>query len=161
LSNHASPYQELEFSQFLLCKPSIPSPLTCFYEGAPPSTYPLLSHCPSVPLHWSIKPSQDQEPPLQLVQDKAPSGPSDLPLTPPLGSLWSARWLVASICFFIGQDLAEPFRTQLYQAPVSKHLAFLIVSGFGVCMWDGSPGGTISGWPVLQSLLHSLSLYFL
>jgi len=29
------------------------------------------------------------------------------------------------------------------------------------CIWDGSPSGAVSGWPFLQSLLHSLSLYFL
>ena len=56
-------------------------------------------------------------------------------------------------------DTAEPLRRQLYQAPVSKHLlASTIVSGFGNCIWDGSPGGAVSGWPFLQSLLHTLSL---
>jgi len=30
----------------------------------------------------------------------------------------------------------------MYQAPVSKHFLLLeILSGLGVCMWDGSPGG--------------------
>jgi hypothetical protein len=49
-----------------------------------------------------------------------------------------------------------------YQAPVSKHsLAFSIVSQFGVCIWDGPPGGEVSGWPFLQSRVHTLSLYFL
>jgi hypothetical protein len=78
-----------------------------------------------------------------------------------LGSLCSIqRWLVACIC--IGQDLAEPLRRQLYQAPVSKYfLASAIVSWFGVCMWDGSPGWPDSGWPFLQSLLYFLSLHFL
>ena len=137
-------------------------PLPCFYEGAPPPIHPLLPHCPSIPLHWGIKPSQDQGPPLPLMPDKAPSAPSVLPLTPPLGSLCSVQWLTVSIWICIGQDLAEPLRRQLYQAPVSKHfLASAIVSGFGVCMWDGSPGGAVSGWPFLQSLLYSLSLYFL
>jgi len=66
--------------------------------------------------------------------------------------------LTLSFCICIGQDLAEPFRKQLYQAPVSKHfLASTIVSGFGVCMWDGSH----AGWPFLQSLLYSYFLYFL
>jgi hypothetical protein len=35
-------------------------------------------------------------------------------------------------------------------------LGISIVSGFGVCMWDGSPGGAVSGWLFLQSLLHSI-----
>ena len=48
------------------------------------------------------------------------------------------------------------------QAPVSKHfLPSAIVLGFGVCRWDGFPGFPVSGWPFLQSLLHSLSLHFL
>ena len=130
---------------------SIP-PLPCFNEGAPSPTYPLLSHFPSIPLHWGIKPSQDQGPPLPLMPDNAPSV---LPLTPPLGSLHLVRWLAVSICICIDQDLAEPLRRQQYQAPVSKNfLASAIVSGFGVCMWDGSPGGAVSGWPFLQSLFQ-------
>jgi hypothetical protein len=124
--------------------------------------HPLPPHCSRIPLYWSIKPSQDHGLPLPLMSDKAPSVPSVLPLTPPLGSLCSVRWLIASIHICIGQDLAEPLRRQLYQAPVSKHfLASAIVFEFGVCRWDGSPAGAVSGWPFLQSLLHSLSLYFL
>jgi hypothetical protein len=121
-----------------------------------------LSHCPSNPLHWRTKPSQDQEPPLPFIPDKAPSATSILPLTPLLGCLCSVWWLASSVHICIGQDLAEPLRRQLYQAPVKKHfLASAIVSGFGVCMWDGSPGGAVSGWPLIQSLFHSLPLYFL
>jgi hypothetical protein len=56
-------------------------PLPCFYEGAPPPTYPLPFHCPSIPLHWGIKPSQDQGPPLPLMPDKAPWAPLVLLLT--------------------------------------------------------------------------------
>jgi hypothetical protein len=82
-----------------------------------------------------------------------------LSLTPPLGTPletpWSVQWLAASISLCIGQDLAEPLRIQLYQAPVSMHfLASTIVSGD--CIWDG----TVFGWPFLQSLLHT-SLYLL
>jgi hypothetical protein len=45
---------------------------------------------------------------------------------------------------------------QLYQVPVSKpFLAFAIVSVFGCCICDGSPGGAVSGWLFLQSLLHT------
>jgi hypothetical protein len=64
------------------------------------------------------------------------------------------QWLAASIHFCICQDLAEPL--------VSKHfLAPAIASRFGHCIWDGSPGGAVSGWPFLQSLLYTLSLFFL
>jgi hypothetical protein len=84
-----------------------------------------------------------------------------LALTSPLGSPSSVRCLASSICIFICQALAELLRRQLYQAPISKHfLASTIVSGFGGCRWNGSPGGAVSGWPFLQSLLHSLSLHF-
>jgi hypothetical protein len=69
----------------------ISSPSPCFYESVTPRTHPLLPHHPSIPLHWGIKPSQDQRPPLPLMPDKATSDPSVLPLTPPLGSLCSVR----------------------------------------------------------------------
>ena len=125
----------------------------------PPPTYPFLPHHP---LHWGIKPSQDQGPPLPSMPDKAPSDPSVFPPIPPLGSLCSAQWLAVSILICIGQDLGKPLRRQLYQVPVSKHfLASAIVSGFGVCRWDIFPGGAVSEQPFLQFLLHSLSLYFL
>jgi hypothetical protein len=54
------------------------------------------------------------------------SVPSVLSLTPPLGTplgtQCSVQWLAVSIHLCICQDLAEPLRRQLYQAPVSKHL---------------------------------------
>jgi hypothetical protein len=34
----------------------------------------------------------------------------------------------------------------------------ILVSGFSGCIWGGSPGGTVSGWSFLHSLLHTLSL---
>jgi hypothetical protein len=90
-----------------------------------------------------------------------PSAPSVFSLTPVLGYPCSVR-LAVSIHICIGQVLAEPLREQPYHAPVSKHfLASAIVSGFGVCRWDGSPGEAVSRWPFLKSLLHSLSLHFL
>jgi hypothetical protein len=125
-------------------------PLPCFYEGTAPPTHPLPPHHPSIPLHCSIKPSQDQGPPLPLMPDKAPSASSVLPPTPPLGYLCSVQWWATSIHISIVQDLAQPLKRQLYQAPVSKHflssvivsgLSSAIVSGFGVCIWDGFPGG--------------------
>ena len=74
----------------------------------------------------------------------------------------SVQWLAASIHLCICQALAEPLRRQLYQIPVFKLLlASTIMPGFGDCIWDGSPGGAISGWPFLQSLLHTFSQYFL
>jgi hypothetical protein len=73
---------------------------------------------------------------------QTPSIPSVLSLTLPLGALCLVQWLAESFCLCVCQALAEPLRRQLYQAPVSKHLlASTIVSGFGNCMWDGSPGG--------------------
>ena len=62
----------------------------------------------------------------------------------------------------ICQALEEPLRRQLYQAPVSKHLlASTIVSEFDACIWDGSPSRAVSEWSFVQSLLHTLSSYFL
>ena len=100
--------------------------------------------------------------PSLLMPEKAPSAPLVLPLTLPLGSLCSVPWMFEKIHICTGQDLAEPLRRQLYQVPVSKHLlAAAIVSGFGVCIWDGSPGRAVSGWPFLWSLLYSFFLVFL
>jgi hypothetical protein len=46
--------------------------------------------------------------------------------------------------FCICQALAEALRRQLYQAPVSKlFLAYTIVSGFGGCLGDETPGGAV------------------
>ena len=90
------------------------------------------------------------------------SAPSVLPLTSTLGSQSSFWWLTASIHICVGKDLAKSLRKHLCQAPLSKHLlASAIVPGLGGCIWDISPCGAVSGWLFLQSLLHSLSLYFL
>jgi hypothetical protein len=54
----------------------------------------------------------------------------------------------------IGQALAELLKGQSYQAFVNKcFLASAIVWGFGVCRWNGSLGGAVSGWSFLQSWL--------
>jgi hypothetical protein len=93
---------------------------------------------------------------------QTPSALSVLSLSPPLGTPSSVQWLAASICLCTCQALVEPLRRQPYQAPVRKNfLASTIGSGFGDCTWDGSLGGTVSGWPFLQSLHHTLSPYFL
>jgi hypothetical protein len=64
--------------------------------------------------------------------------------------------MIGCIFICVSQVLAEPLRGKLYQASVSKHFlaSSAIVSGFGVCRWDGSQGGVVSGWPFLQSLLN-------
>ena len=64
-----------------------------------------------------------------------------------------------SIHSCICQALADTLQRKLYQAPVLKLLlASTKVYGFGGCLWDGSPGKTVSWWSFLQSLLHSVSL---
>ena len=69
-----------------------------------------------------------------------------LSLAPSLGTLCSVQWMAVSIHFCICHALAEPLKRQLYQAPVIKiFVASAIVSGFGGCLWDGSPGGAVSG----------------
>ena len=71
------------------------------------------------------------------------SSPLVLSLTPPLRTLCSVQWMTVSIHICICQALAEFLRGQLYQAPISKgFLVSAIVSGFGVCRWDGA----ISRW---------------
>jgi hypothetical protein len=81
---------------------------------------------------------------------QCPSTPSVLPLTLPLRYPGLIRWLAMHICICISHVLAEPLWEHLYQAHVSKHfLASGIVSGFGVCRWDGSLDGVVSGWPFL------------
>ena len=46
-----------------------PDPLP--QEGAPIPILPLQSHLSSIPLHWGIKPPQDQAPPFPLMPDEA------------------------------------------------------------------------------------------
>jgi hypothetical protein len=90
---------------------------------------------------------------------QTPSTPWALLIAPSLKALCSVQWMAVSIHFYICQALTETLKRQLYQVPVSKHLLeSTIVSEFGDCIWDGSPGGAVSGWPFLQALLHTLSL---
>ena len=73
---------------------------------------------------------------------QTPSAPSVSSSTPPLGTPCSVQWLALSICLCVCQALAKPLRRQPYQAPISKHFpASTIASGFGDCIWNGSPGG--------------------
>jgi hypothetical protein len=74
-----------------------------------------------------------------------PSAPWVLSLALSLATLCSFGRMTVNIHFCICQALAESLRRQLYQAPVRKILlASAIVSGFGGCIWDGSPGGAVS-----------------
>ena len=139
-------------SLFPLCKPPVPSSLLLLLWHAPPLLHPLLPHFSSIPLHWGMplhlmKPSQDQGPPFPFMPDKAPSAPSLLPLTPLWGSLCSVQWFAVRMCLCFVQDVAEPHRRQLYQAPVSKHfLAFSIVSGFvSACEMGPQVGRSLDG----------------
>jgi len=92
---------------------------------------------------------------------QSPSAPSVLSLGPPLTSSCSVQWLASTLLICISRALAESLRRHPYLATVSKYfLASAIVTRFGGCIWEASPGGAVSGWPFLQSLLHSLSLYF-
>jgi hypothetical protein len=91
-------------------------------------------------------------PPMGLQAPSAPSAPSVLSLASSLGTLFSVQWMDVSIHLFICQELAEPLRRKLYQAPVSKHLlASTILSGFGDCM------GWILGWGTLWMGFPSVS----
>jgi len=74
------------------------------------------------------------------------SAPSVFSLNPLLESPCSVQWLAATIVICISMALAEPLMGHPYLAPPSKNiLASAIVTGFGGCKWDGSPGGAVSG----------------
>jgi hypothetical protein len=63
--------------------------------------------------------------------------------------------LAVSICIWLSQVMVEHHRRQSWQAPIYKqNMASAIVLEFGVCSWDGSQVGVVSGWLFLQSLLH-------
>jgi hypothetical protein len=188
-------------SWFPLSKPSIQFPLPLLLWGGFP-THPLPPHHPSIHLHWSIEPPQNQGPPLPLMPDKAivfyiwgwshgtghvhslvgglvpgSSGVlvgwcccSSYGVAKPFSSLSPSanfsngvpmlRWMVD--CKHPHLYLYWPGSGRASQrTPVIKcFLASAIVSEFGVCRWDGSLGSSVSGWPFLLSLLHSLSLHF-
>ena len=74
-------------------------------------------------------------------------------------TLCSVQWLVVSTHLCICQALAERLGRQPYQASISKHFpASTVASGFGSYIWDGSLGGTVSGWPFF-SLCSILCLH--
>ena len=63
----------LHFKYYILSLfPLLILPLSyCFYEGGPPQPHPLQPPHPGIPLHWDIKPSQDQGPLLLLMPNKS------------------------------------------------------------------------------------------
>jgi hypothetical protein len=124
----------IPFSSFPFATPPPIAPYTASMRVLPPP------NPASLPYH---SPSQDQGPPLTLMPDKASSAPSVLPLTPPLGSLCSVRWLAVSLCICICQALVETLRRQLYQAPVSKH--FLTSTIVTACGMDPQVGQSLDG----------------
>jgi hypothetical protein len=144
------------------------SPSTDVQQGHPlPQMQPEPWVAPCVFFGWFSSPLELQG--FWLVDTLAPFMRLQIPLassvpspTPPSGNSSSVQWLASSICLCVCQALAEPLRRHPYQTPVSKHfLASTIATGFGDCIWDGSPGGAVSGWPFFQSLIHTLSPYFL
>jgi hypothetical protein len=68
------------------------------------------------------------------------------------GWLWSS----ASVFVRLWQSLSGDSYIRLLSACISWHPQ---VSGFGDCIWDGSPGGAVSGWPFLPSLHFSIFNY--
>jgi hypothetical protein len=93
---------------------------------------------------------------------QTPSAPSVFPLIPPLGSLCSVQLLAASIwCQYLsgyGRDSLETAIAGCCQ----QALLGISNSGWVWCLYMGrSPDGAVSGWSFLQSLLHTLTPYFL
>ena len=109
----------------------------------------LVVQSPRAPEVWPVK---TITPSMGLQIPSAPWVPSP---SPSLKIPRSVQLLALRIYLCICQTLAKPHRRQPYQASISKHLpASTIASKFGGCIWDGSPGGAVSGWPFLQTLLH-------
>ena len=50
--------------------------------------------------------------------------------------------------------------SQRKHSPLESITVLLIVLGIGACSWDGFQVGVVIGWPLLQSLLPLLFLYF-
>jgi hypothetical protein len=54
-----------------MLSPFLISPLKAPYPITPPPVHPLPPPYSGIPIYWGIEPSQDQEPLLPLVSDKA------------------------------------------------------------------------------------------
>jgi len=98
--------------------------------------------CPCVLFGWWFSLWKLWSVGIVLMGLQAPSVPSNLSLTPPMGTPFSVQWFATSIRLCICPALAETLKRQLYQAPVSMHfLASSVLSRFGGCVyiWTGSP----------------------
>jgi hypothetical protein len=79
-----------------------------------------------------------------------------------LGSVSSIQRFAVSICSCHCLVLAEPLRSQPYQAPVCNHiLASAIVSGYGVRGWISWWGGLWIPFPLVSAVLFTFVLHFL
>ena len=125
-------------SKFPFCNPPIPSPLTL--------------------LLWGCSPTHSYFTALAFPY----TGASSHSRTKKLPSHWCQQDPFSSLSPSPNSSIEVPVLSLIISC---KHLHLhwsesAIVSGFSVCMRDGSPGGAVSRWPFLQSLLHTLSLYF-
>jgi len=67
-----------------------------------------------------------------------------------------------SLSLFPGQHPPNPSTASMRLLPYPPTKSCLPTLGLvAECIWAGFPGGADSGWPFLQSLLQTLSLYFL
>ena len=91
-----------------------------------------------------------------------PSTPSVLFLTPPFGDpvLSPMVGCEQPPLYLPGSGRANQ-DTAISASCQEALLGIPNIVWFGDYIWDGSPGGAVSGWPFFQSLLHTLSPYFL
>jgi len=61
----------ISFLSFQSINPLSHPPSPCFYNGVPPPIHSFPTSHPNIPLHWGIKPWQDQGLILPLVPNKA------------------------------------------------------------------------------------------
>ena len=113
-------FKSYPLSQFPLCKPPIPSLLTLLLWGGSHSLLTALAFL------YTGATTSLQGPLLPLMPDKAPSAPSVLPLTAPLGGRYaqSDGWLRASASILVKfwQSLSEDSSIRLLSASTSRHL---------------------------------------
>jgi hypothetical protein len=106
----------------------IPSP--CFYEAAPPSTHSLSPHCPSIPLHRAINPSQDQgaSPPIDAWKGLPPLHMQLEPCVPPCVRFgwWFNPWELRGV--WLVDIVVLPMGLQTSSAPTVLSLTSPLVA---------------------------------